>query len=393
MTHDVPFTVATLGFDERERAMFRDLLRISEHRSPTFSAHSRSLGSLPHIVIVDADRPDALERWQAFRRANERSGRFSGVMLSTRPLAEPAKYALSRPVILAQLFTLLERIVSEVQGFRPPAAPSNAHSLFVLSPDELLSVSTGVERAISPPVPVPLPALQPALEVPIAAESAATEIAVIMEAPTNAGADAEVVQNTPIDNAVTTAAAPAASAAPPAPAVSVAAVSSADAPNTTSFSTKALAEASAMLTAASKSRVSSSVEHPAPVALSKARILVVDDSLPVRIQMKTALESFSKTIDFADNGDQAVLLIDSCKYDVIFLDVIMPGRDGYDVCRYIRRHAVQKKTPVIMLTGNASPADRVKGKLAGCDTYLIKPVRQSVLAEVIGDFIKSSAAA
>jgi twitching motility two-component system response regulator PilG len=46
-----------------------------------------------------------------------------------------------------------------------------------------------------------------------------------------------------------------------------------------------------------------------------------------------------------------------------------------------------------MLTGNAAPADRVKGKLAGCDTYLIKPVRQSVLAEIIGEFIKAPAAA
>ncbi len=393
MTHDVSFTVATLGFDERERAMFRDLLRISEHRSPTFSTHSRSLGSLPHIVIVDADRPDALERWQAFRRANESSGRLSGVMLSTRPLAEPAKYALHRPVILAQLFTLLERIVSEVQGFRPPAAPSNAQSLFVLSPDELPSASTMVERAISPPepVPVPLPALQPAVEVPSSAEYAATEIAVIMEAPTHGEGDAEVAQSTPIDTAVAAAATPAASAA--APAASSATVAWAAVPDTTFFDTKALAESTAILTAASKARVSSSVGGPAPVASVKTRILVVDDSLPVRIQMKAALQPFTKLIDFADNGDQAVLLIDSCKYDVIFLDVIMPGRDGYDVCRYIRRHPVQKKTPVIMLTGKASPADRVKGKLAGCDTYLIKPVRESVLAEVIGDFIKSSAAA
>jgi CheY-like chemotaxis protein len=263
-----------------------------------------------------------------------------------------------------------------------------------LSPDELPSVSTVVERAISPPEPepVPLPALQPAVEVPSSAEYAATEIAVIMEAPTHGEGDAEVAQSTPIDTAVAAAATPAASAAA-APAASSATVAWAAVPDTTSFDTKALAESTAILTAASNARVSSSVGGPAPVASVKTRILVVDDSLPVRIQMKAALQSFTKLIDFADNGDQAVLLIDSCKYDVIFLDVIMPGRDGYDVCRYIRRHPVQKKTPVIMLTGNASPADRVKGKLAGCDTYLIKPVRQNVLAEVIGDFIKSSAAA
>jgi twitching motility two-component system response regulator PilG len=119
----------------------------------------------------------------------------------------------------------------------------------------------------------------------------------------------------------------------------------------------------------------------------------VDDSLPVRIQMKEALQKFAKTIDFAHDAEQAMILIDNCKYDVIFLDVILPGKDGYDVCRYIRTHQLQRQTPVIMLTGNSAPADRVKGKLAGCDTYLIKPVRQGVLAEVIGEFIKSSAVA
>jgi CheY-like chemotaxis protein len=131
--------------------------------------------------------------------------------------------------------------------------------------------------------------------------------------------------------------------------------------------------------------------HPASSAQS--RFLVVDDSLPVRIQMKEALQKFAKTIDFAHDAEQAMILIDNCKYDVIFLDVILPGKDGYDVCRYIRTHKMQRQTPVIMLTGNSAPADRVKGKLAGCDTYLIKPVRQGVLAEVIGEFIKSSAVA
>jgi CheY-like chemotaxis protein len=135
---------------------------------------------------------------------------------------------------------------------------------------------------------------------------------------------------------------------------------------------------------------------PAATALSAAaqtRILVIDDSLPVRIQMKAALQGFAKVVDFADSGEQAMILINGGKYDLIFLDVILPGKDGYEVCRYIRKHPLQKKTPVIMLTGNAAPADRVKGKLAGCDTYLIKPVRQGVLAEIIGEFIKAPAAA
>jgi CheY-like chemotaxis protein len=408
MTQEISFSVATLGFEERERGALRDLLRISEHRSPTFNTHVRTSGQLPHIVIVNADRPEAIERWRAFRSANEGSTRFSGVMLGTQPLARPKEYPLARPLLLPQLFTLLERIVAEVQGYQRPTMPSNEPSLFVLSAEELPPVPAGATGSIAPPSSVqsPQPAPLPVVKTAAPAETAAAEIAVIMEEPANE-ADAPAV------NPIPQAAEPAAAVAPgtpsgPAratnPGVPAAEASSAAAaatptaapppvPNSTAPLGKALADSSAIQAPASKLRVASGSDRSAAAGAGKTRILVVDDSLPVRIQMKTALESFTKSIDFADNGDQAVMLIDNCKYDVIFLDVIMPGRDGYDVCRYIRRHPLQKKTPVIMLTGNSSPADRVKGKLAGCDTYLIKPVRQSVLAEVIGEFIKSSAAA
>ena len=358
MTHGIPFSVATLGFEERERLALRDLLRISEHRSPTFSARVRTSGQLPHIVIVNAERPDAIERWRAFRSANKGATEFSAVMLGAQAPAGAGEYSLGRPLVLAHLFTLLERIVTEVQGYRRPVVSANESSLFVLSPEEL-----------------------PAAKIAVPAETGVAEIAVIMEGPVNDGAPAPAGQPGVLAAEATSTTATTVSAA------------SQPIPKSTAPVGRALDSPSAIGAPASKLRVSSGNDPAAPGAATKTRILVVDDSLPVRIQMKTALESFTKSIDFADNGDQAVLLIDNCKYDVIFLDVIMPGRDGYDVCRYIRRHPLQKKTPVIMLTGSSSPADRVKGKLAGCDTYLIKPVRQSILAEVIGEFIKSSAAA
>ena len=109
--------------------------------------------------------------------------------------------------------------------------------------------------------------------------------------------------------------------------------------------------------------------------------------------MVTALQNLASAVDFAASGEQAMSMIEQRKYDVIFLDVILPGKDGYEVCRYIRRHPTHKKVPVIMLTSNSTPADRVKGKMAGCDTYLVKPVRQSMLAEVIADFITASPSA
>lgn len=104
------------------------------------------------------------------------------------------------------------------------------------------------------------------------------------------------------------------------------------------------------------------------------RALVVDDSLPVRKQVAMALERSGISADFAENGDAALDLIAKNNYDIIFLDVIMPGTDGYEVCKNIKRDKQKKNIPVVMLTGKSSPFDKVKGKLSGCDTYLTKPV-------------------
>jgi CheY-like chemotaxis protein len=104
------------------------------------------------------------------------------------------------------------------------------------------------------------------------------------------------------------------------------------------------------------------------------RALVVDDSLPVRRQVAMALERSGISAHFAENGEAALDLISKYDYEIIFLDVIMPGVDGYEVCKSIKRDKQKKNIPVVMLTGKSSPFDKVKGKLSGCDTYLTKPV-------------------
>ncbi len=114
--------------------------------------------------------------------------------------------------------------------------------------------------------------------------------------------------------------------------------------------------------------------------------LVVDDSLPVRIQMNAALTSFASRVDLAETGEEALDLVNENNYDIIFLDIILPGIDGYEVCKAIKEGRC-KDTPVIMLTGNSSPADRIKGNLSGCDTYLIKPVGQVVFQEIINQYL------
>lgn len=119
---------------------------------------------------------------------------------------------------------------------------------------------------------------------------------------------------------------------------------------------------------------------------SLSSVLVVDDSLPVRIQMNMALKSYVKNIDLAETGEKALELIKDNHYDMIFLDVILPGVDGYDICKTIKNDENSKATPVIMLTGNSSAADQVKGTLVGCDSYLIKPVKSNLFKETMARY-------
>jgi two-component system cell cycle response regulator len=120
--------------------------------------------------------------------------------------------------------------------------------------------------------------------------------------------------------------------------------------------------------------------------LSPLAALVVDDSLPIREQIKLELEPLVGHVDVAADGERAIQLLGSRAYDIVFLDVVLPGMDGYQICRAIKRDPDTKGTAVIMLTGKSSPFDRVKGKLAGCDTYLTKPVDHTTFHKVVRQY-------
>lgn len=119
----------------------------------------------------------------------------------------------------------------------------------------------------------------------------------------------------------------------------------------------------------------------------KLSALVVDDSLPIRMQMQKELEQFVGHVDLAETGEQAVELVANNDYNIIFLDVVLPGIDGYQICKGIKRDKRTKSVPVVMLTGKSSPFDRVRGKLAGCDTYLTKPVDLPTFKEVVQQYL------
>jgi len=111
------------------------------------------------------------------------------------------------------------------------------------------------------------------------------------------------------------------------------------------------------------------------------RALVVDDSTTLQRLLDLTLRPLGVDVEFASRGDDAIALALSKSYDVIFLDVMLPGADGYQVCKAVKRDARAKHVAVIMLTSKDSAFDKVKGIMAGTNAYLTKPVeRPSLLA-------------
>ena len=133
------------------------------------------------------------------------------------------------------------------------------------------------------------------------------------------------------------------------------------------------------------------VEVNAEPAKSSGRALVVDDSPTVRKQIELGLKLLHVAVDFAESGEQALASLAARTYDIVFLDVVLPGIDGYQVCRAIKKDKLRKRTPVVMLTGKSSAFDRVKGALAGCDTYLTKPVENAVFQNVLKKYLNVGA--
>ncbi len=107
----------------------------------------------------------------------------------------------------------------------------------------------------------------------------------------------------------------------------------------------------------------------------KLQVLVVDDSVLMQktIELELAKASTPLQVDFASSGEMALKKIPQTTYDFIFLDVMMPGIDGFETCTQIRKLKGMSKTPIIMLTSKTSALDEVKGLMAGCTTYLTKP--------------------
>jgi two-component system, cell cycle response regulator len=116
------------------------------------------------------------------------------------------------------------------------------------------------------------------------------------------------------------------------------------------------------------------------------RALIVDDSLAVRKQIEIEFGLFDVDVDCCGTAEAALDSTNKIVYDIIFLDVIMPGMDGYAACKRIRRSPLNKNTPIVLLTSRSSSFDKIKGTLAGCDTYLVKPINHNDFENVVNKY-------
>lgn len=120
-------------------------------------------------------------------------------------------------------------------------------------------------------------------------------------------------------------------------------------------------------------------------------ILIVDDEERIRRLLRMYLEKEGYSITEAENGEMALRIASEQDFDLIVLDVMLPGMDGVEVCAKLRQ---SKATPIIMLTAKGEEANRVQGFEAGADDYVVKPFSpREVIYRVRAILRRSSATA
>jgi CheY-like chemotaxis protein len=123
----------------------------------------------------------------------------------------------------------------------------------------------------------------------------------------------------------------------------------------------------------------------APVARPDESVLVVDDSDTALKFMERLLRRVGYQADLVHSGEEALQQLLRKAYRFVFVDVVMTGMDGYQVCRTIKQARFPGgRTPlVVMLTSHGGTIDKLRGRMAGCDAYLIKPLSEDDLLRVL----------
>ncbi len=119
-------------------------------------------------------------------------------------------------------------------------------------------------------------------------------------------------------------------------------------------------------------------------------ILVVDDDLGTRLSISDYLELSGYSVVMANDGQEALVMVDNYHPDLIVTDIIMPRMNGYELVRRVRQQPAFRLLPVILLTARTKTQERILGYQSGCDLYLPKPFELEELAAAIRNLLERS---
>jgi len=122
---------------------------------------------------------------------------------------------------------------------------------------------------------------------------------------------------------------------------------------------------------------------PAPVVESHARVLVVEDNVDVADSLAMVLELFGHRVQITHDGLAALAAVQANTFDIVLLDIGLPGMDGYDVAQRIRGELGPMTPALVALTGYGREEDKARARAAGFDQHLVKPVDPDVLGPLV----------
>src|ERR1700732_4771836 len=120
------------------------------------------------------------------------------------------------------------------------------------------------------------------------------------------------------------------------------------------------------------------------------RILLADDSITIQKVVELTFSDGDYEVTAVNNGNKAVQKLSEMRPDIILSDIIMPEKNGYEVCEYVKSHPEYRNIPVILLTGTFEPFDPDRADKAGCDAVVTKPFESQSLIHHVEELIEAA---
>src|SRR4051812_44984736 len=122
------------------------------------------------------------------------------------------------------------------------------------------------------------------------------------------------------------------------------------------------------------------------------KILLADDSITIQKVVELTFSDGDYEVVAVNNGAKAIQKLSEMRPDIILSDIIMPEKNGYEVCEYVKSHPELRNLPVVLLTGTFEPFDPDRAEKAGCDAVVTKPFESQSLIHKVEELIAQAGA-